>query len=97
MNFYCIGLDGTFESLIDILVTTPGRLVDHIYSTRGFTLKHLKFIVIDEADRVMDNFQNDWLYHLDNHLNVSGKSFGNKNMLDKVFKVCRRRKDLKQN
>uniref|UniRef100_A0A1B6C6W5 RNA helicase n=1 Tax=Clastoptera arizonana TaxID=38151 RepID=A0A1B6C6W5_9HEMI len=65
-------IDGKFERLIDILITTPGRLVDHIYSTPGFTLKHLKYIVIDEADRLIDSFQNDWLYHLNNQLKVPG-------------------------
>lgn len=31
-------------------------------------MKHLKFLVIDEADRIMDNVQNDWLYHLEKHI-----------------------------
>jgi len=43
-----------------------------LQSTSGFTLKHLRFLVIDEADRVIENVQNDWLYHLYAHIN-SGK------------------------
>ena len=52
------------ESLVDILVTTPGRLVDHVTSTPGFTLEHVRFLVIDEADRLLDDsFQDqDWLH-----------------------------------
>ncbi|KAK9891141.1 hypothetical protein WA026_013459 [Henosepilachna vigintioctopunctata] len=36
--------------------------------TAGFDLRELEFLVIDEADRVLDNIQHDWLYHLENHL-----------------------------
>ena len=55
---------------MDIVVTTPGRLVDHLQSTPGFTLKYLRFLVIDEADRVIENMQNDWLYHVYSHINT---------------------------
>ncbi|CAH2238952.1 probable ATP-dependent RNA helicase Dbp73D [Pararge aegeria] len=54
----------------DIIVCTAGRLVEHLHNTEGFSLKHLKFLVIDEADRIMDNIQNDWLYHLEKHIQV---------------------------
>ncbi|XP_073485303.1 ATP-dependent RNA helicase DDX51 [Aquarana catesbeiana] len=50
-----------FCSLADILVCTPGRLVDHIQQTEGFTLRHLRFLVIDEADRMIDSMNQDWL------------------------------------
>jgi hypothetical protein len=59
-----------YRSLVDIIVTTPGRLVDHLQSTSGFTLRHLRFLVIDEADRIIENVQNDWLYHLYSHINA---------------------------
>ncbi|KAM8961236.1 ATP-dependent RNA helicase DDX51 [Pelodytes ibericus] len=51
-------------SLADILVSTPGRLVDHIQQTEGFNLRHLRFLVIDEADRMIDSMSQDWLYHV---------------------------------
>jgi ATP-dependent RNA helicase DDX51/DBP6 len=66
----CIGPVTGYRSLVDIIVTTPGRLVDHLQSTAGFTLEHLRFLVIDEADRVIENVQNDWLYHLYSHINA---------------------------
>ncbi|XP_065168654.1 probable ATP-dependent RNA helicase Dbp73D [Atheta coriaria] len=55
-------------SRVDILVGTAGRLVDHIKHTPGFTLEYLEYLVVDEADRVLDNVQNDWLYHLEKHI-----------------------------
>jgi len=45
--------------LIDILITTPGRLAEHILHTPGFTLQHLQYLVLDEADRLLhQSFQN---------------------------------------
>ncbi|XP_065184136.1 ATP-dependent RNA helicase DDX51-like [Sycon ciliatum] len=46
---------------VDIVVATPGRLVDHISSTPGFSLKQLEFLVLDEADRLLDQPFQDWL------------------------------------
>lgn len=36
-----------------IIIATPGRLVDHIENTKGFNLRSLKFLVLDEADRML--------------------------------------------
>ncbi|XP_013194673.2 probable ATP-dependent RNA helicase Dbp73D [Amyelois transitella] len=60
-------------SEVDIVVCTAGRLVEHIQNTDGFSLKHLKFLVIDEADRIMDHIQNDWLYHMDRHIKLENE------------------------
>lgn len=62
---------GQYYSKVDILVTTPGRLVDHLHATKGFCLKSLRFLVIDEADRIMDAVFQNWLYHLDEHVRVT--------------------------
>lgn len=50
------------------MVTTPGRLVHHLRDTDGLDLSKLRFLVVDEADRVMDSAQSDWLYHLEKHI-----------------------------
>jgi ATP-dependent RNA helicase DDX47/RRP3 len=37
-----------------VIVATPGRLLDHLEKTKGFNLRSLKFLVLDEADRLLD-------------------------------------------
>jgi ATP-dependent RNA helicase DDX18/HAS1 len=36
------------------LVATPGRLLDHLSSTKGFVFSNLQVLVIDEADRILE-------------------------------------------
>lgn len=52
---------GQRRSLADIIVATPGRLVDHINKTSSFCLEHLRFLIIDEADRMIDSMHQSWL------------------------------------
>lgn len=37
-----------------VIVATPGRLMDHLEHTKGFSLRALNFLVMDEADRLLD-------------------------------------------
>ncbi|VVA90726.1 unnamed protein product [Arabis nemorensis] len=37
-----------------VIVATPGRLWDHLSDTKGFSLKTLKYLVLDEADRLLN-------------------------------------------
>ncbi|KAL2928784.1 DEAD-box ATP-dependent RNA helicase 10 [Bienertia sinuspersici] len=37
-----------------IIVATPGRLMDHLTNTKGFSLRTLKYLVLDEADRLLN-------------------------------------------
>ncbi|RLN50005.1 hypothetical protein BBJ28_00022582, partial [Nothophytophthora sp. Chile5] len=39
---------------ITILVATPGRLADHLVNTQSFNYARLQFLVLDEADRLLD-------------------------------------------
>ncbi|XP_078037975.1 putative ATP-dependent RNA helicase pitchoune [Augochlora pura] len=39
---------------INIVVATPGRLLDHLQNTPDFLFKNLQCLVIDEADRILD-------------------------------------------
>ncbi|CEQ41718.1 SPOSA6832_03466, partial [Sporobolomyces salmonicolor] len=56
------------SSQVDILIATPGRLMDHLKATKGFSLQHLRFFarlpnrfVVDEADRLLTQSFHDWL------------------------------------
>ncbi|KAK3027430.1 hypothetical protein RJ639_042070, partial [Escallonia herrerae] len=43
---------------VNLLVATPGRLLDHLQNTKGFLYKNLMCLVIDEADRILEeNFE----------------------------------------
>ncbi|KAF9499897.1 DEAD-domain-containing protein [Pleurotus eryngii] len=39
---------------VNLLVATPGRLLDHIMNTKGFVYRNMKALVIDEADRILE-------------------------------------------
>ncbi|KAI8086257.1 P-loop containing nucleoside triphosphate hydrolase protein [Halteromyces radiatus] len=39
---------------VTLLVSTPGRLLDHLQNTKSFDIRHLKWLVLDEADRLLD-------------------------------------------
>ncbi|KAJ5206195.1 hypothetical protein N7491_003184 [Penicillium cf. griseofulvum] len=39
---------------VNLLIATPGRLLDHLQNTQGFIFKNLKTLVIDEADRILE-------------------------------------------
>lgn len=41
------------EKGVCLLVATPGRLLDHLQNTKGFVTHNLKALVIDEADRIL--------------------------------------------
>ncbi|XP_058380349.1 probable ATP-dependent RNA helicase DDX31 isoform X2 [Diceros bicornis minor] len=39
---------------INILISTPGRLVDHIKSTKNIHFSRIRWLILDEADRILD-------------------------------------------
>jgi ATP-dependent RNA helicase DDX51/DBP6 len=48
-------------SVPDILIATPGRLVDHIRQTQQFSLEDLRYLVVDEADRLLNQSFQEWV------------------------------------
>ncbi|KAK9380338.1 DEAD-domain-containing protein [Kockiozyma suomiensis] len=39
---------------VNMLIATPGRLLDHLQNTPGFVFRNCKALVIDEADRILE-------------------------------------------
>lgn len=39
---------------VNLMIATPGRLLDHLHNTEGFVFKNLKSLIIDEADRILE-------------------------------------------
>ncbi|KAH9853168.1 DEAD-domain-containing protein [Lenzites betulinus] len=39
---------------VNLLIATPGRLIDHLEGTKGFVFRNLKCLIIDEADRILE-------------------------------------------
>jgi len=50
-----------YKSKIDVLICTPGRLVEHIKYTPGFTLDYVRWLVVDEADKLLGQDFQQWL------------------------------------
>ncbi|XP_066914150.1 probable ATP-dependent RNA helicase DDX47 [Clytia hemisphaerica] len=53
------GIDMMAQSLAlakkpHIIIATPGRLIDHLENTKGFSLRSLKYLIMDEADRILN-------------------------------------------
>ncbi|KAL7023836.1 hypothetical protein ACKWTF_012807 [Chironomus riparius] len=40
----------------DIVIATPGRLIDHIKNTPSFALDSIEVLILDEADRMLDEY-----------------------------------------
>ncbi|KAJ8931264.1 hypothetical protein NQ314_015830 [Rhamnusium bicolor] len=40
----------------DIVIATPGRLIDHLKSTPTFSLESIEVLILDEADRMLDEY-----------------------------------------
>uniref|UniRef100_W8BEW7 RNA helicase n=2 Tax=Ceratitis capitata TaxID=7213 RepID=W8BEW7_CERCA len=55
------GLDVKAQELVlrqnpDIVIATPGRLIDHIKNTPSFSLDSIEVLILDEADRMLDEY-----------------------------------------
>ena len=47
--------EATLRTRPDIVIATPGRLIDHIHNSPSFTLDALDILVLDEADRMLED------------------------------------------
>ncbi|MED6265354.1 ATP-dependent RNA helicase ddx51, partial [Characodon lateralis] len=72
----------------DIVVATPGRLVDHINKNSGLCLEHLRFLIIDEADRMIDSIHQSWLSLVVKAVYRSQAAPGARTLLRRTEPVC---------
>lgn len=52
------GVDRTSQAMAlarnpHVVIATPGRLLDHLKDTKGFTLRQVRYLILDEADRML--------------------------------------------
>ncbi|XP_006141345.1 probable ATP-dependent RNA helicase DDX27 [Tupaia chinensis] len=40
----------------DVLIATPGRLIDHLHNCPSFHLSNVEVLILDEADRMLDEY-----------------------------------------
>ncbi|XP_048406307.1 probable ATP-dependent RNA helicase DDX27 [Stegostoma tigrinum] len=40
----------------DVLIATPGRLIDHLHNCPSFDLSSIEVLILDEADRMLDEY-----------------------------------------
>uniref|UniRef100_A0AAX7SDT4 RNA helicase n=1 Tax=Astatotilapia calliptera TaxID=8154 RepID=A0AAX7SDT4_ASTCA len=55
-GIFCLVLTPTrsLSNQPHVVVATPGRLADHIRSSNTFSMKRIQFLILDEADRLLE-------------------------------------------
>ncbi|KAK0088661.1 hypothetical protein PV325_011080 [Microctonus aethiopoides] len=48
----------------DIVIATPGRLIDHLSNTPTFSLDSIEVLILDEADRMLDEYFAEQMKHI---------------------------------
>lgn len=76
---------------VHILVSTPGRLLDHLQNSRAFEVSNLRWLVLDEADRLMDLGFEDTLREIIEILNKKSRPVDGRHILDRSTVLPRRR------
>ncbi|KAI6245312.1 ATP-dependent RNA helicase dbp6 [Erysiphe necator] len=85
-----------FRMKVDILICTPGRLVEHLKSSPGFSLKDLKWLIIDEADKLLDQSFQQWLPLVMSKIGPPHKTLSRENRIRKVILSATMTSDLSQ-
>lgn len=63
------GLDVKIQETVlrknpDIIIATPGRLIDHLANTPTFSLDSIEVLILDEADRMLDEYFAEQMKHI---------------------------------
>ncbi|XP_045688872.1 probable ATP-dependent RNA helicase DDX27 [Phyllostomus hastatus] len=48
--------EAALRAVPDILIATPGRLIDHLHNCPSFHLSSIEVLILDEADRMLDEY-----------------------------------------
>lgn len=72
------------QSEPDIFITTPGRLVDHL-QMKSISLKNLKFLILDEADRLLNQSFQNWCSEIMNAIDADKLDHLPGNVIKMVF------------
>lgn len=51
--------ESELKSRPDIVVSTPGRLIDHVRNTPCFNMDGVEVLVLDEADRMLEEVRSE--------------------------------------
>ncbi|KAL3106854.1 hypothetical protein niasHT_010769 [Heterodera trifolii] len=63
--------NGMKSSKAHVIVTTPGRFVEHLMDENGhLDMSMLRYLVVDEADRMQDTARMEWLGFVERYANV---------------------------
>jgi len=73
-SLYRVEKSGILQQLADVLVVTPMRLVYHLRNSPQLDLTALRFLVIDEADKMIDNLTDEWLTRLESAVYSKGRA-----------------------
>ena len=77
---------------LNILVATPGRLVDHLENTKSLDLTNVRWLVLDEGDRLMELGFEEEIKSVVKHLDIEKvESYDNSNTKKVVEGLPRKR------
>ena len=82
--------ESQLKSRPDIVIATPGRLIDHVRNSLNFSLDNLDILIMDEADRMLEDGFKDELDEIVNHCPKNRQTMlFSATMTDKVDELVR--------
>ncbi|KAG0129593.1 P-loop containing nucleoside triphosphate hydrolase protein [Tuber indicum] len=74
----------------DVIIATPGRFIDHMRNSQGFSIESIEIVVMDEADRMLEDGFADELNEIINAIPKSRQTMlFSATMTDSVDKLIR--------
>ncbi|RCI11765.1 hypothetical protein L249_7141 [Ophiocordyceps polyrhachis-furcata BCC 54312] len=79
-----------WSSKVDVLICTPGRLVEHMEQTAGFSLDYVRWLVVDEADKLMAQSFQGWLDRVLDRFRRTNGIYGARDFPDMAYSGVRK-------